>query len=162
MGAMSWRRGRADRRNVLVGGTLAALAAAVILVVFVVRFASQHPEEANLGSSVFRFDADRLAREIDQGGPSLFKDPLTRSPGREVYIQHLGPDPARGWSAIRAYASQVRLDCLLRWDRERRHFVDPCTGLTYPPDGAGLTTYPATVSGDTVTVDLRPGPRPPE
>ncbi|MDP9072333.1 MAG: hypothetical protein M3N68_13830 [Actinomycetota bacterium] len=158
---MSSPRGTTDRRKVLVGGTLATLAAAVILVIFVVRFASQHPEEANLGSSVFRFDAERLAREIDEGGPSLFKDPLTRNPGREVYIQHLGRDAGRGWTAIRAYASEVSLDCLLRWDRERRRFVDPCTERTYPPDGKGLITYPATVNGGTVTVDLRPGARRP-
>ncbi len=158
---MSSRRRRPDRRNAMLAGGLVAVAAAALLVFFVVRFASENPEEANLGSSVFRFDAERLAREIDERGPSLFKDPLTARPGREVYIQHVGADPGRGWAAIRAYASRADLDCLLRWDGGGRRFVDPCTGATYPPDGRGLTTYPVTVEGGTVVVDLRPASRRP-
>ncbi len=152
---------RPDRRTALLAGTLVAVAVAAALVYVVVRFASENPEEANLGPSVFRFDAGRLSAEIAQNGPSLFKDPLRTEPGREVYVQHLGHDPATGWSAIRAYASRVSLDCLLRWDRAGRRFVDPCTKVTYPPDGKGLVTYPATVEGGTVTVDLRPAARRP-
>jgi hypothetical protein len=151
---------RADRRNALVGGTLVAVAVAVVLVYAVVRFAAQHPDDANLGSRVLRFDADRLAAEIAERGPFLFKDPLTRRPGREVYVQHLGRNPKRGWVGVRAYASRAALECLLRWDGAGHRFVDPCTGATYPPDGNGLVTYPAPVKGGTVTVDLR-SPRPP-
>ncbi len=157
MGSVSPRARRSDQRNALVAGTVVAVAVAVALVAVVVRFAAENPEQANLGSSVLRFDARRLAREIDARGPSLFKDPLTAGAGREVYIQHLGPDPKTGWRAIRAYATTAegRRECLLRWDPAARRFVDPCTGATFPPDGRGLTTYPATVEGGTVTVDLR-------
>lgn len=156
MGAMRPPAGSADRRPALVLGTLAAVAAAAVLVFFVVRFAARNPDEANLGPTVVRFDADRLGREIAERGPFLFKDPLTRAAGRELYVQHLGRDPERGWTGIRAYASRVTLECLLRWDGPAQRFVDPCTGVSYPADGTGLVTYPATVQGGTVTVDLRP------
>ena len=158
---MSARAGPADRRRAVVAATLAAVALAAVLVFFAVRFAARNPDEANLGPTVVRFDADRLGREIAERGPFLFKDPLTRAAGRELYVQHLGSDPKRGWIGIRAYASRVTLACLLRWDRAALRFVDPCTGAAYPPDGTGLVTYPATVEGGTVTVDLRPrAPRP--
>ncbi len=134
-------------------GTLVALALAAVLMYAVVRFAARNPEQANLGPSVFRFQARSLAKEIDERGPVLLKDPLNR--GREVYLQHLGGDPAEGWHAIRAYAEEPELRCLLKWENGPRRFRDPCTGQAYPADGSGLTTYPATVTAGTVSVDLR-------
>lgn len=147
------RYARRRRRRAVVVGTVLALAASAALLVSVVRFASENPDRANLGSSVLRFNAKRLAAEIDERGPLLFKDPLNRD--REVYVQHLGDDPDSGWLAVGAYASRVSLDCLLRWDASPPGFLDPCTGRRHPPDGTGLTTYPATVTRGTVAVDLR-------
>lgn len=152
-------RTRDRRSRVLVGGTLAGLAVAALLVVVAVRFAAQNPEQANLGSSVLALEADRVAREVAERGPVLFKDPLNRD--REIYLQHLGDDPDKGWVAVSAYASRVSIECLLRWDAGKGRFVDPCTRRTYPPDGEGLTTYPAPVSGGVVRIDLRtPNPDP--
>jgi hypothetical protein len=135
-----------------VGGSLVALAVAGVLVFVVVRFASEHPDEVNLGPSVFRFRADRLAREVDERGPFLLKDPLNR--GRELYVQHLGDDVRAGWSALSAYASRVSVDCLLRWEAQPEQFVDPCTGRRYPASGDGLVTYPTQVEDGVVVVDL--------
>ncbi|HUP69407.1 MAG TPA: hypothetical protein VM142_06280 [Acidimicrobiales bacterium] len=150
-------RTRARRSRAMVGGTLAGLALAALLVAVAVRYAAKNPEKANLGSSVLPIDADRVAKEVAERGPVLFKDPLNRD--REIYVQHLGPDPDKGWVAVRAYASRISVDCLLRWDRSQRRFVDPCTKRSYPPDGEGLTTYPAPVTGGVVRIDLRT-PRP--
>lgn len=150
---MSARGRRPDRARVMVVGSLVALAIVGVLVWVVVHFASENPDQVNLGSSVFRFNADRLAREVDERGPFLLKDPLNR--GREVYVQHLGGDPGSGWLAVRAYASRQSVECLLRWEGAARQFVDPCTGRRYPAGGEGLTTYPARVEDGTVVVDLR-------
>lgn len=143
----------ARRTAPLVVASATALAVAGALVFLTVRFAANNPDEVNLGKDVFELRARRLSAEIAERGPALFKDPLDR--GREVYLQHLGTDPKKGWLAIRAYASEARLACLLQWRAGTRRFVDPCTKRSYPPDGDGLTTYPATVTGDTVRVDLR-------
>ena len=138
----------------MVVGSLIALAFAAALLFLVVRFASRNPEQANLGPRVFRVgSAARLAREVEQRGPFLFKDPLNRE--RELYVQHLGDDPNTGWSAIRAYASRDSLECLLRWEHGRRRFVDPCTAQAYPASGEGLVTYPARVEKGVISVDLR-------
>lgn len=144
------RQGR--QRAILVGSTVAVVTAALLLFL-VVRFASQNPEKANLGSSVLRLNAERLANEIAERGPVLFKDPLNRD--REVYVQHLGTDVTEGWLAVGAYASEVSLDCLVQWRASAKRFEDPCTKTTYPADGDGLTTYPATVVDGQVRVDLR-------
>ena len=136
-----------------MAGAATAAAVAVVLVYLVVRFAAQNPDDANLGDREFRFQAESLAEEIADNGPFLLKDPLNR--GREVYVQHLGDDPGQGWTAVLAYASRPRVECLLAWDAGRRLFRDPCTGRTFPADGRGLTSFPATVKGGEVTFDLR-------
>lgn len=135
-------------------GALIALGFAAVLMLVVVRYASQNPEQANLGPRVFRVgNASRLAREVKARGPFLFKDPLNRE--REMYVQHLGDDANEGWSAIRAYASRESVECLLRWEPDPGRFVDPCTSKSYPPNGEGLVTYPARVENGVVGVDLR-------
>ncbi len=153
MAAMSTRRRPPNRARVIVAGSLVALAFASVLVLVVVRYASKNPEQVNLGPSVFRFKATRLAQEVDKRGPFLLKDPLNR--GREVYVQHIGDDPGAGWLALRAYASRQSLDCLLRWEAHAEQFLDPCTGQRYPAGGEGLVTYPARVEDGVVVVDLR-------
>jgi hypothetical protein len=136
-----------------VAGSVLGVVMTAVVVAVVVRYASRNPEDANLGPKTFRFRAERLAREIDERGPFLLKDPLDR--GRDVYVQHLGQDAEAGWLAVRAYASKVSVNCLLRWEPEPGRFIDPCTGHGYAPDGEGLVTYPATVRDGTVSVDLR-------
>ncbi|MBW3615939.1 MAG: hypothetical protein KY439_11635 [Actinobacteria bacterium] len=151
---------RRARNRAIVAASLAGVAVAAVLMALVVRFASQRPDEVELGAKVLRFDARRLARDIEQQNePLLFKDPLTSRPGREVYVQHLGADPKKGWVTIDAYAPGQRRDiaCILDWQRDTRQFRDPCSDppRTFPADGSGLPTYPTTVDGNAVIVDLR-------
>ena len=151
-------RNRRKTRAVVVT-SIVALFATAVLVGFVVRFASQRPDQVNLGDKRFVVGrADRFAERIEeQGAPILFKDPLTSKPGRELYVQHLGDDEAKGWLAIAAYSpGEPKLECLLTWDTKRDEFVDPCSGARYPADGTGLTVYPGEVDDRTaVVIDLR-------
>lgn len=150
---------RRGRMRAVVVTSLVALAFAAVVVAGVVRFASQRPEEVNLGDKRFVVGrADRFADRIDeQRTPILFKDPLTSRPGRELYVQHLGRDDEEGWLAIEAYApGQRRLECLLAWERDTQRFRDPCSDRTYPGDGTGLRTYPGRVDDrGAVVIDLR-------
>lgn len=160
---MSTRRGRpvSKVKTFVVGSLLAALTA-VLLIVFVLRLASDPSGDAKvqLGDEVFEVGRVReLAPPIRDHGPLLFADPLNR--GRDLYIQHVGEDAAKGWLAFEAHApGERRRACNLTWNQDRGVFTDPCTKATYPFDGAGLTHYPAEVrrktkGGLTLFVDLR-------
>lgn len=150
---------RPGRGRGIVIASVAVLVIAVAVVWGIVRLASQRPDEANLGRRTFVAGrASRLASTVDRDGPFLFKDPLTSSAGRELYLQHLGSDAKAGWVAIEAYAPGAprEIRCILQWQRAAREFRDPCGTSSYPADGTGLTTYPATIdAGGNVEVDLR-------
>lgn len=150
---MSQRRKKPSARALILTG-VAGVAAAALLVGLFVSLATKE-EGLQLGDKVFTAGrADRLARSIDRDGPVLYPDPLKRSAGRNIYIQHLGDKAATGWLAFEAQVSDPR--CQLVWDRDGREFTDPCTKATIPANGEGLRQYPATVEDGNVVVDLRP------
>lgn len=146
------RRGR--QRAIVVTAAVAVIVAAVA-VGLVVRFAARAPDRVNLGPRVFEVGrADRLAPRIADDGPLLFQDPLNR--GRDIYVHHTGPEDDEGWAAFEAYGPDAphRTECVLVWDRPARRFRDRCADRSYPPDGAGLVHYHATVEEGAVVVDL--------
>lgn len=147
------------RTRMIVGAALVGVAVASFLVLLVVRFASQRPDEVNLGRDRFEVgQAEVFARAIERDGPILFKDPLTSRPGREIYVQHLGDDEDEGWFALDAYAPGAPREerCILRWDRNDQVFRDPCGDAEIPADGTGVRTYEGEVDArDAVIIDLR-------
>lgn len=97
--------------------------------------------------------ADVLARAIAEDGPILFPDPLKRSAGRNLYVQHVGRDPDTGWLAFEAQFDDPK--CQVVWQPEAEQFRDPCTGDTIPADGGDLRHYPAKAEENKLVVDLR-------
>ena len=144
---------RATPQRVLVT-VLIALAGAGIAMFFTVNFASNNPGEVNLGAEVIRIRAERMAAEIEERGPAPFQDPVG---DRDVYLQHTGDDPEKGWVLVLAYPPgyEREEDCALSWDARREQFRSPCEDKSYPADGAGLTTFPAPVTDGKVVIDLR-------
>lgn len=139
----------------MIVGSLVAIVFAGLLLALVVRAASRNPGSARLGSRELAFRADRLAEEIAERGPVLFKDPLRRgNAANDLYVQHVGADPTAGWVALRAYAAEPVDRCLLQWDGAAGRFRDPCSDRTYPADGQGLRTYRVSVSGGVVRVSV--------
>jgi hypothetical protein len=147
------------RTRTIVGAAILGVVLASFLVLLVVRFASERPDEVNLGRDRFEVGrADVFARAVDRDGPILFKDPLTSRPGREIYVQHLGDDEEEGWFALDAYAPGAPREerCILEWDRADEVFTDPCGDTEIPADGTGVRTYPGEVDDRTaVIIDLR-------
>ena len=150
------------RTRAIVAASVLGVVLTAVLVLLVVRFASQRPDEVNLGEDRFEVGrSDVFARAIRRDGPILFKDPLTSRPGREIYVQHLGDDEAEGWFAVDAYGVDAPREerCILEWDRREKVFTDPCGGPDVPADGTGLATYPGEVDDRrAVIIDLRPDP----
>ncbi len=142
-----------SRATALVLSSVLGLVALVLLLVFVVKVASDSGGNA-LGDETFDANASGLADQVARNGPILFPDLLGQ--GKDIYIQHLSDDPAEGWRAFRATAGGDRT-CTLRWDGASRVFSDPCEpGRTYPADGAGLEQYQTTVRKPSqLVVDLK-------
>src|SRR5579864_2201914 len=139
----------------LLAGSVLAVVFAVAVGVTLVLLANNGTVKSHLGAAVFLAGRARdLAPQVTKGGPIGLPPLLGTS--RPIYLQHLGPDEMLGWVAIQALVPGEAGTCVLRWEAATARFRDPCTGATYPADGAGLVRYPAVVlPSDRVQVDLR-------
>jgi len=144
----------AHKRTVLATAVGAVIAAALLFAVMTrVASTTSTPAGGARGERAARFElgkATDFSRIIARDGPLLLPDPQGRS--RDIFIQHLGD---ANWLAFEARATGAPRQCTLRWEGGPRRFVDPCDGRSYPSDGAGLVSFPATVNDDgVVEVDL--------
>jgi hypothetical protein len=131
-----------------------AVAAGVMLIVFVVNQSSKPGTDINLGTHVFQVGkAAPLAKEIAQRGPVL-NQALT-SGGPDIYVQHVGADPLAGWHAFDAQAAGQPRRCTLVWQAGSSQFRDPCNGQLFPADGTGLRSYRMAVTDGQLTIDFR-------
>lgn len=146
------RERRRRQRTLIIGGVVAVLISLAIVGTFLM--AANRNGDIQLGDKLFNAGgAVRMAKAIDRDGPILFPDPLKRSAGRNLYVQHLGSDWETGWLAFEAQVDDP--NCQLVWERAVEQFRDPCADRTYPPDGGALTHYPAQVQDGRVVIDLR-------
>jgi hypothetical protein len=146
-----FRPGARSALLVAIGGVLAGLLLFAFVLWLVERGDEVEGFDIRLGDDMFEdVEAERTAERIAEDGPIIFGDPAKGE--RPIYLQHIGDEPDEGWVAFDAIAPGC--DESLTWDAEEEVFVDPCTDETYPPDGEGLTTYPAEVEDGKVIVDL--------
>lgn len=140
----------------VVGITLGVILVLVLFVVAIPSLTESGKVEVKLGSDTYDAGrADARAGNIADGGPLLFSD--VSSGKRDIYLQHLGDDPAEGWYAFDARRPGQGRNCTLEWQTGSGAFRDPCNGTMVPADGAGLLSYPVTVTdGGRVVVDLNP------
>ncbi|MGI8807127.1 MAG: hypothetical protein ACR2KK_04690 [Acidimicrobiales bacterium] len=146
-------RGRTVFFTALGAVLVAALLFAVLARVVSTRPATTGGAADGDGKRVVQFDlgrAEDFAPTIARSGPLLFPDPQGQS--RDIFVQHLG---GADWRAFEARATGTSRQCVLRWEQGARRFVDPCDGRSYPPDGAGLVSFPTRVNEKgRVIVDL--------
>lgn len=137
------------RQAVLVAlGGLGALLALMFLITRLGSLGNGGTEiPIQLGDPVFApGPAAELAEVVDSQGPILLPD--ASGGERDIIINHLGDDPTDGWVAFAARDLTSPRDCFVEWVAERSVFVDSCSSEEYPPDGAGLQGYGASVDGD--------------
>jgi hypothetical protein len=139
----------------LLTGSIVALVIAIAVGATLIALSTSGTVKAHLGSPVFVAGRARdLAPQVTKYGP-IGLPPLVGDT-RPIYLQHLGGDEKKGWVAIQALNPGEPGKCVLRWVAATMRFRDPCTGLTYPPDGTGLVRYPAVVlANDRIQIDLR-------
>ena len=158
--ARSPRRPSSTQRAVVTGIVAVVLGLAALLAVSVL--SSRGDVDIRLGDDRFSVGrTERLAERIAlDRRPFLFSDVSGRQ-SRDLYIQHLGDDPAAGWLAFAARApGQDDRACALVWDVADQELVDPCTAARFPADGTGLTRYPVEVTDGLLFVDLRSAHQP--
>ena len=140
-----------DLRNGLLLGALAVAAALVIGIAAVA--IGQNSGRLVLGDVDFRrLDTDNIAAEIAENGPILWPD--VGSGNRDIWLQHLGPSPATGWSAFDARPVGNPRECNVVWAADDQQFVDPCDQTVYPADGEGLPPIPVFLDGRDLVIDI--------
>lgn len=151
---------RSNRSLVLavLGLTLGLAAVLALFVLAIPSLTEQERIQVRLGDDRFPAgSAERRAASIERDGPILFSD--VAGGQRDIYLQHLGDDPERGWHAFDARRVGQGRDCSLVWDAAAQHFVDPCDDAVVPPDGEGLPSYPVAVEEGELFVDLNAAQR---
>lgn len=115
-----------------------ALTFAVVAVVvglgagfLMLRLADSGRVDVRLGDAEFRAgSAESFSDDIAEGGPLLFQD---LNSDRDIFIQHLGEDPNRGWLVFETRWAGSPSSCSLIWEAVSRQFVPPdsleCQGL---------------------------------
>lgn len=141
------------------GKALAIASVSIVLIVavafLVAQAASRGDVEIKLGDE--RFDAgevESIAARIDEDGdlPILYPDLVGRD--RNLFVQHLGDDPDKGWVTFSAFDPDDPT-CAIEIEREAKLLVNACDPeVTYPLDGQGLRFYPTVVDGGRVIVDI--------
>ena len=147
-------RRRTQSRAALLG--VIVVLALVGTMVGISVLASRGSVEVRLGDEeAGPYDTRRMAAEIDDRGPFLLPD-ASPNRSRDLYVQHQGTNPNRGWLAFaaRAPGEDDRERCTVQWTGT--DFADPCSGQHYPADGAGLQRYPTRVEKGKLFVVLKP------
>ena len=154
------RSGSHAGRALLVATVGVVLAMGALLLASV---ALSHRNSTQLSIGDQTFHAGRttdLARSIAQRGPALFSD-VSGAKARDLIVQHLSRDPSRGWYAFLAYPADRDRSCTWEWQPARHRFRARCDhARTAPADGAGLTRFAITVTGDSLDIDLNAAARP--
>lgn len=148
-------------RSIVVGVVGLAVGIVLVVALFVLAIPSlteNNRIEVRLGDDVFvAGDATRRSAAIAADGPILLPD--VASGDRDVYLQHIGDDPATGWLVFDARRPGAGRDCTLVWGDGQ--FTDPCDGTVVPANGTGLNSYNVSVDDDgKVVVDLVMRPEP--
>ena len=116
---------------------------------------SRNSSDLNIGDQTFKAgNAEKKAELIDESGPILYADVSGRK-DRDMILQHLGSDPAKGWHAFLAAPIDKARDCTWIWQPEEELFRAKCDeDLTAPADGKGLPQFPVKVVDGQLDVDL--------
>jgi hypothetical protein len=147
------------RSAVLVGVTGVVIA---LLLGTMVLWVARSSDSVILQIGDTQFDAGftgRQSEEITARGPILYPDAGSKGE-RDLYVQHIGDDPAVGWIAFEARRPGDPRDCSAEWNEGRRTFTltssgdAVCGAATFNDLGCGLTRFPVGVVDDKVIVFL--------
>jgi hypothetical protein len=139
----------------LIVATIGVVLAMGALLIASIGLSNRNSTQVGLGDQTFNAgQADQLARSIATRGPVLYSD-VSGAKERDVILQHLGSDPAKGWYALLAAPADKDRSCTWEWQPKAHRFRARCDhARTAPADGAGLTRFKVTVAGGRLDIDL--------
>jgi len=143
-----------------VAGLVFGIALVLVLFVFAIpKLTESGTIEVKLGADKFALGNARVkAPDIERDGPFLFSDVANGQ--HDIFVQHLGDDPLKGWYAFDARKPGKGRECPLDWDHAKKQFVDRCDQSTVPADGSGLPQFPVEITtDDQIFVDLKAATR---
>ncbi len=143
------RRDSTTQLRAVLIAVVSVVLAAVLAVAAVRSFSSKGASVIKAQSDArFSVDIATVSLNVAKGGPVLFPDAGTGGQRRPIFVFHEGSDDEKGWVAYVAVPPGAPKDCFVNWDRSAKHLTASCTGTTYPPTGAGLTTLKTEVTKD--------------
>lgn len=144
-------------RAILIGVVSLIFAVTLGYALFQAAFGARDSVATQSGGRTFVVgSADRLSRQIEDGGPILLPDPSAAGQLRPIFVYH-DPDDAEtdNWVAYEARPPGADDDCFLTFDRESEVLEADCVETTFDAGGAGLTPVPVEVDDDgRVILDL--------
>ncbi|MDQ6697091.1 MAG: hypothetical protein M3Z46_06495 [Actinomycetota bacterium] len=116
---------------------------------------SRKSSDLRLGDATFQGGGTaRLAAEIADRGPIFYGD-VSGEKDRDIILQHLGPDPDKGWYAFLAAPTDKPRSCTWEYQKRAHRFRAACDHTRFAPaDGKGLSQFPVTVREGKLSVDL--------
>jgi hypothetical protein len=141
----------------IVAVVVALCVSAIVLVLFS-RIAAKRPDKVNLGGRLFVMRQLEKRTQRADDGPLFFNDLVRDERPLPLAVIYVGQE----WAALNALPPGQPLTCAVRWDPQRKVFVDPCDQTVYAPDGtrddggAPLERYSAKsdTDADRLIVDL--------
>ena len=142
-------------------GRAASVALVGIIVLFValglttLALKDRNSADLRIGDQTFQAgDAAKKAKLIEESGPILYADVSGRK-DRDMILQHLGDDDAKGWYAFLAAPIDQARDCTWIWQPAEEQFRAKCDKtLTAPADGKGLPQFKVSVKDGRIDVNL--------
>lgn len=115
--------------------------------------------EGEVGGVVTIGKVTQLARHINGNDTPTFYPDTSGNHLRDLYVQHVGTDPDRGWIVFAAQVPEEEDGCVWQWQRAQNRFRATCDhGKTLSADAAGVPHYPVKVDHGKLKVDLRGRP----
>src|SRR5689334_20153501 len=121
MSPVTQSKARSPRSMVLaIGGVVLGLVLVILLFVLAIPSLTESGTVTpNLGVDTFNTgSAESRSKSIARDGPFLYSDVAGRD--RDIYIQHLGDDPATGWLAFDARQVGQPRECSLEWQADEQ------------------------------------------
>jgi hypothetical protein len=152
--------GHATRALLLSGVTVGV----VILVLWGASVVLTHRHNSGthsgtVGGKITLAKASKLADEVAKHGPIFYPD-VSGNHLRDLYLQHVGAEPTKGWMAFLVQVPGAHQGCVWQWQAKRGQVVASCDPeRTLAAAAPGLQHFPTTVTkGGKVEIDLTTTP----